>query len=62
MKLDLQSLFGLHLHSCTHRLGPRTPPPPCIWVQIRGRYWSAKIDDISDPLLYIQPRVILTVY
>jgi hypothetical protein len=20
--------------------------PPCIWAHIRGRYWSAKIDDI----------------
>jgi hypothetical protein len=31
MELDLQSLFGLHVHSCTHRLRPR------IWVHIRGR-------------------------
>ncbi len=23
------------------------PPPPRIWARIRGRYWSAKIDDIS---------------
>jgi hypothetical protein len=23
------------------------PPPPRIWAHIRGRYWSAKIDDIS---------------
>jgi len=41
MKLDLQSLFGLRVHSCTHWLRPR------IWAHIRGRYWSAKIDDIS---------------
>ncbi len=26
---------------------PATPPPPRIWALIRGRYWSAKIDDIS---------------
>ncbi len=25
---------------------PATPPPR-IWTHIRGRYWSAKIDDIS---------------
>jgi hypothetical protein len=25
---------------------PQLPPSPRIWVQIRGRYWSAKIDDI----------------
>ena len=48
MELDLQSLFGLHVHSCTPWLTPRnSPSPPCIWAQIRGRYWSAKIDDIS---------------
>ncbi len=46
MELDLQILFGLHVHSCTHWLRPRTPPPR-IWAHIRGRYWSAKIDDIS---------------
>jgi hypothetical protein len=49
MELDLQSLFGLHVHSCTHWLRHRNPPPPFprIWTHIRGRYWSAKIDDIS---------------
>ncbi len=27
---------------------PATPPPPHLfWAHIRGRYWSAKIDDIS---------------
>jgi hypothetical protein len=40
------------VHSCTHCLRPRTPPPsPRIWAHIRERYWSAKIDDISlNPL------------
>jgi hypothetical protein len=48
MELDLQSLFGLHVLSCTHWLRPRNPtPPPRIWAHIQGRYWSAKIDDIS---------------
>jgi hypothetical protein len=30
MELDLQSLFGLYVHSCTHWLRSRTslPPPP----------------------------------
>jgi hypothetical protein len=47
MELDLQSLLiGLHVHSCTHWLRPQNPPP-CIWAHIRGRYWSAKIDDVS---------------
>ncbi len=26
---------------------PQLPPSPLIWAHIRGRYWSAKIDDIS---------------
>ncbi len=26
---------------------PQLPPSPRIWAHIRGRYWSAKIDDIS---------------
>ncbi len=41
MEFDLQSLFGEH--SCAHWLRPHTP----IWTHIRGRCWSAKIDDIS---------------
>ncbi len=28
MELDLQSLFGLHVHSCSHWPRPRNPPPP----------------------------------
>ncbi len=47
MELDLQRLFGLHVHSCTHWLGSRNTPPPGIWAHIRWCYWSAKIDDIS---------------
>ncbi len=43
MELDLHSLFGLPVHhSYTHWLRPATR----IWAHIRGRYWSAKIDDI----------------
>ncbi len=47
IELDLQSLFVLHVHSCTHWLRNRNTPPPCIWALIRRRYLSAKIDDIS---------------
>jgi hypothetical protein len=50
MELYLQSLFGFYVHNCTHWLRPRNPPPPSplrIWAQMRGRYWTAKIDDIS---------------
>jgi hypothetical protein len=49
MKLDLQSLFGLHVHCAQLYSLAETPhpPPPRLWAYIRGRYWSAKIDDIS---------------
>jgi hypothetical protein len=38
-----------HEYSCTRSLAetPQLPPPPRMWAHIRGRYWSAKIDDIS---------------
>jgi hypothetical protein len=52
VELDLQSLFGLHVMSCEQLYSvaetPQPPSsPPRIWTRIRGRYWSAKIDDIS---------------
>ncbi len=59
MELYLQSIFPLHGHSFI-LIGrdPTTPfpPPPCIWAHIRGRYWSAKIDDIYlwPPALFDQ--------
>ncbi len=31
----------------TYWLKPRNPPSPRTWAHIRGRYWSAKMDDIS---------------
>jgi hypothetical protein len=36
MELDLQSLFGLHVHSCTHwlRVRPRNSPIPPAYVPI----------------------------
>ncbi len=36
MELDLQSLFGLHVHSCTHWLRPRNPPPPAFGLIYEG--------------------------
>ncbi len=49
VELDLQSkgLLGLHVHSCTLAETPQPPPLLRIWTHIRGRYWSAKIDDLS---------------
>jgi hypothetical protein len=54
MELDLQSLFGLHVHSCTHWLkrDPATLPP---FPHIRGRYWSAKERlHLFEPLIVTQ--------
>ena len=55
MELDLQSFFGLHVHSCTHWLRPRNPPSlPRNWthIRVRGRYWSAKIEtSLCDTLV-----------
>ncbi len=39
-KLDLQSLFGLHVTWCAQLFSltetPLSPPPPIIWAHIRG--------------------------
>ena len=40
MKLDLQSLFGLHVCSCTHWLRPRNPRPPPLPPHL-GSYTKA---------------------
>jgi hypothetical protein len=46
MELDLKSLFGAPC-ACAKLFSLAEMPPPRIWAHIRGRYWSAKIDDIS---------------
>jgi hypothetical protein len=51
MELDLQSLFGLQVHSSTQCLRPATPPPR-IWAHIRRRYWSAKMTYTVNPEIY----------
>ncbi len=58
MALNLQSLFGLHVHSCTHWLRPRNLTTTPIWAHILGRYWPAKIDDIS---FFVTPCMLYTV-
>jgi hypothetical protein len=45
MELNLQSLFGLPV--LLIGWDPATSPLPRIRAHIRGRYWSATIDDIS---------------
>ncbi len=52
MELDLQSLFGVGfmcpaVFISWDPANTPPPPPPHIWAHIRGRYWSAKIDDNS---------------
>jgi hypothetical protein len=51
MELDLQSLFGLHVHGCTHWLWPLNPPPPAFGVIYEGtigqpRWTTSLIDDL----------------
>ncbi len=37
MELDLQSLFGLYVHSCAHWLSPHNhPPPPAFGLIYEG--------------------------
>jgi hypothetical protein len=45
MELDLQNLFGLLVHSCTH--WHPLPPPAFELIYEGAMHWSAKIDDIS---------------
>ncbi len=51
MELDLQSLFGLYVtwYAQLFSLADTPqPPPPAFGLIYEGRYWSAKIDDISS--------------
>ena len=42
------SSMSRDVHSCTHWLRLRDSPlPPAYELVLRGRYWSAKINDIS---------------
>ncbi len=59
IELDLQSLLELHVHSCTHCLRPPASPTPShLGSYIRGRYCSAKIDDISLVTSWFKPRIL----
>ncbi len=52
MELDLQSLFGLLCTAALIGWDPARPqlppPPPRIWAHIRGRYWSAKMQQTTS--------------
>jgi hypothetical protein len=45
--MDLQSLLGSYVQLYSLAEASQLAPFPRIWAHIRGRYWSAKIDDIS---------------
>jgi hypothetical protein len=54
MELDLQSLFGLYVHSCPHWLTPRISPPSStfglIYEDSIGQ--PRKTTSLSDPLVF----------
>jgi hypothetical protein len=51
VNLDIQSLFGLHVHSFTYWLSPQPRPLISrIWAHLRGRYISVSQSASRDPL------------
>ncbi len=52
MDLDLQSLFGLHVHGCTHWRRPRKPPPPPPYL---GSYTRALLVNQDRRHLLVTP-------
>jgi hypothetical protein len=51
MESDLQTLFGLHVHSCTHWLRPHNPPPPPFGLIYEGAIGQPrKTTSLCDPL------------
>ncbi len=46
MELDLQSYLHVHSYILLAET-PQPPPPPHLGLYIWGRYWSAKMNDIS---------------
>jgi hypothetical protein len=47
MELNFQSYLGSCVQLYSLAETPQLPPPPRIWAHVRGRYWPAKIDDMS---------------
>jgi hypothetical protein len=61
MELDLQSLFGLHVHSCTHWPKPRNSPlppgpPPHISPHL-GSYMRALLVSQDRRHLFVTPAL-----
>ncbi len=44
MELDLRSLFGLYVHSCTQLIGwgPATHPPPAFGLIYEGAFGQTR--------------------
>jgi hypothetical protein len=51
------SLFWLHVHSCTHWLRPRNPPPPHL-----GSYTRALLVSQDRRHLFVTPCMLRTVF
>jgi hypothetical protein len=61
MELDLQSIFGLQVHRCTHWLRPRNPnPPPLPLLPHFGSYKRALLVSQDRRHLFVTPCLILT--
>ncbi len=58
MELDLQSIFGLHVHSCTHLLRLPNPPNP-IWAQCAQLHSLAEPPQSPPPHLGSYTRALL---
>jgi hypothetical protein len=52
VELELKSLFGLHVHSCTHWPRPRNPPPPHPHL---GSYTRALLVSQDRRHLFVTP-------
>jgi hypothetical protein len=53
--VDLKSLFGLHVHSCTHGLRTRNPPPPPTIPPHLGSYTRALLVSQDSRQLFVTP-------
>ncbi len=56
MELDLQSLFGLRVHNCTHWLRPhKSPPPPAFGLIYEGAIGQPrKTTSLCDALVQVE--------
>jgi hypothetical protein len=61
MELDLQNLFGLHVHNCTHWLRPRNPLPPAFGLIYEGTIGQPRqTTSLCDPWVRASDRQCLS--